>query len=52
MCIRDRSYDLQLKAPRIGNYDTELVREFFIAFVNNSGITMHINQIRGSNSHH
>jgi len=46
------SYDLQLKAPRIGNYDTELVKEFFIAFVNNSGITLHINQIRGSNSHH
>ena len=46
------SYDLQLKAPRIGNYDTELVREFFIAFVNNSGITLHITQIRGSNSHH
>ena len=46
------SYDLQLKAPRIGSYDTELVREFFIAFVNNSGITLHINQIRGSNSHH
>ena len=46
------SYDLQLKAPRIGNYDTELVREFFIAFVNNSGITLHINQISGSNSHH
>ena len=48
----DLSYDLQLKAPRIGNYDTELVREFFIAFVNNSGITLHINQIQGSNSHH
>ena len=46
------SYDLQLKAPRIGNYDTELVREFFIAFVNNSGITLHINQIQGSNSPH
>ena len=46
------SYDLQLKAPRIGNYDTELVKEFFIAFVNNSGITLHINQIQGSNAHH
>ena len=46
------SYDLELKAPRIGNYDTELVKEFFIAFVNNSGITLHINQIQGSNSHH
>ena len=46
------SYNLQLKAPRIGNYDTELVKEFFIAFVNNSGITLHINQIQGSNAHH
>ncbi len=46
------SYDLKLKAPRIGNYDTELVREFFIAFVNNSAITLHINQIQGTNSHH
>ncbi len=46
------SYDLKLRAPRIGNYDTELVREFFIAFVNNSGITLHINQIQGTNSHH
>ena len=46
------SYDLKLKAPKIGNYDTELVREFFIAFVNSSGITLHINQIQGTNSHH
>ncbi|ABM71523.1 Imidazoleglycerol-phosphate dehydratase [Prochlorococcus marinus str. MIT 9515] len=46
------SYGLKLKAPRIGNYDTELVREFFIAFVNSSGITLHINQIEGRNSHH
>ena len=46
------SYDLKLKAPRIGNYDTELVREFFIAFVNNSGITLHKNHIQGTNSHH
>ena len=46
------SYNLQLQSPRIGNYDTELVREFFIAFVNNSGITLHINQIQGVNAHH
>ena len=39
------SYDLELKAPRIGNYDTELVKEFFIAFVNNSGITLHLSLI-------
>ena len=46
------SYNLDLKSSRIGNYDTELVREFFIAFVNNSGTTLHINQIQGVNSHH
>lgn len=46
------SYNLQIQSNRIGNYDTELVREFFIAFVNNSGITLHINQIQGVNAHH
>lgn len=46
------SYNLQIQASRIGSYDTELVREFFIAFVNNSGITLHINQIQGVNAHH
>ena len=46
------SYNLNIKAPKIGNYDTELVREFFIAFVNNSGMTLHINQLQGINGHH
>ena len=46
------SYNLQMQSSRIGTYDTELVREFFIAFVNNSGITLHINQIQGVNAHH
>ena len=46
------SYDLNIKTAKIGNYDTELVREFFIAFVNNSGITLHINQLQGVNAHH
>ncbi len=46
------SYNLKLQSSKIGSYDTELVREFFIAFVNNSGITLHINQIQGINAHH
>tara|TARA_Y100000589_G_scaffold243081_1_gene230682 strand:+ start:280 stop:885 length:606 start_codon:yes stop_codon:yes gene_type:complete len=46
------SYDLSIKTAKIGNYDTELVREFFIAFVNNSGVTLHINQLQGINAHH
>ncbi len=46
------SYNLKIHSSKIGSYDTELVREFFIAFVNNSGMTLHINQIQGVNAHH
>jgi len=46
------SYNLEIQSFRIGTYETELVREFFIAFVNSSGITLHINQIQGLNAHH
>ena len=46
------SYGLQIPAQRIGSYDTELVREFFVAVVNNSGLTLHIRQLDGVNSHH
>ena len=46
------SYDLAIPAQRIGSYDTELVREFFVAVVNNSGLTLHIRQLAGVNSHH
>tara|TARA_Y100001933_G_scaffold116499_1_gene116545 strand:- start:416 stop:1018 length:603 start_codon:yes stop_codon:yes gene_type:complete len=46
------SYNLKIQSSKIGSYDTELVREFFIAFVNNSGITLHINQLQGVNAHH
>ena len=46
------SYNLKIHSLKIGSYDTELVREFFIAFVNNSGITLHINQLQGVNAHH
>ena len=46
------SYGLKIPSQRIGSYDTELVKEFFIAIVNNSGITLHIRQLDGSNSHH
>jgi len=46
------SYDLVIPAQRIGTYDTELVKEFFVAVVNNSGLTLHIRQLAGVNSHH
>ncbi len=46
------SYELQIPTQKIGTYDTELVKEFFGAIVNNSGLTLHIRQLSGSNSHH
>jgi len=44
--------DLEIPTEKIGTFDTELVREFFIAFVMNAGITLHIRKINGVNSHH
>jgi imidazoleglycerol-phosphate dehydratase len=46
------SYGLEIPSPRIGSYDTELVKEFFVAVVNNAGLTLHIRQLAGTNSHH
>ena len=46
------SYNLSIPTQKIGSYDTELVKEFFVAVVNNSGLTLHIRQLDGVNSHH
>ncbi len=46
------NYELEIPNQKIGTYDTELVKEFFVAIVNNSGLTLHIRQLNGSNSHH
>ena len=46
------SYNLEIPTQKIGSYDTELVKEFFVAVVNNSGLTLHIRQLNGVNSHH
>lgn len=39
-------------APMIGDFDTELVEEFFRAFAFNAGITLHVKVLYGKNSHH
>ena len=46
------SYGLEIPTQRVGTYDTQLVREFFVAVVNNSQMTLHIRQLDGINSHH
>ncbi len=39
-------------SPKIGSFDTELVREFFTAFAMNGGITLNVACLAGANSHH
>lgn len=46
------SYGLEIPTQRVGTYDTQLVREFFVAVVNHSQMTLHIRQLDGLNSHH
>jgi imidazoleglycerol-phosphate dehydratase len=40
------------KAEKIGQFDTELVREWFQAFAMNAGITLHVETLYGDNAHH
>lgn len=44
--------NLDLPTAKIGNFDTELVREFFQALSTHGGITLHIDKLHGFNSHH
>jgi imidazoleglycerol-phosphate dehydratase len=46
------NYGLQIPTQRVGTYDTQLVQEFFRAFVNHAQLTLHIRQLDGINSHH
>ena len=46
------AYDLDIPTQKVGTFDTELVEEFCLAFVRNAGLTLHIRQLAGRNSHH
>ena len=46
------SYNAEIPTEKVGDFDTELVREFFEAFVRKAEITLHIKRIDGYNSHH
>ena len=45
-------WNVDLPTAKIGTFDTELVREFFQAFATHGGITLHVDQLHGINSHH
>ncbi|MDQ6434182.1 imidazoleglycerol-phosphate dehydratase HisB [Mesorhizobium sp. LHD-90] len=45
-------WNVPFSAPKVGTFDTELVREFFHAFAQNAGITLHVTNLYGANNHH
>lgn len=45
-------YGLDIPTQKVGTFDTELVQEFLLAFVRSAGLTLHIRQLDGVNSHH
>ena len=45
-------WNVAFSAPKIGTFDTELVREFFQALAQNAGITLHVTNHYGANNHH
>jgi imidazoleglycerol-phosphate dehydratase len=45
-------WNVAFSSPKIGTFDTELVREFFQALAQNAGITLHVTNLYGANNHH
>ena len=45
-------YDMDLPTQKVGDFDTELDQEFWIAFAQNAGLTLHLRKMAGRNTHH
>ena len=45
-------YDLQIPTQKVGTFDTELTEEFYQGLTRRAGLTLHIRQLAGTNSHH
>ncbi len=45
-------YDLAIPTEKVGDFDTELTREFWLGFVRNAGCSLHLRSLAGDNSHH
>ncbi|MET0119874.1 MAG: imidazoleglycerol-phosphate dehydratase HisB [Candidatus Thiodiazotropha sp. 6PLUC9] len=46
------TYEVDFSRARIGDFDVDLLQEFFQGLVNHAGITLHIDNLRGTNAHH
>ena len=45
-------YNVEFRRARVGDFDIDLLREFFQGFVNHARVTLHIDNLRGENAHH
>lgn len=45
-------FDLEIPTEKVGDFDTELVKEFWLGFIRTAQCTLHIKQLAGENSHH
>jgi len=45
-------YQVPFTRARVGEFDVDLIREFFQGFVNHAAVTLHVDNLRGDNSHH
>ncbi len=45
-------FHVEFTRERVGEFDVDLIREFFQGFVNHAGVTLHIDNLRGLNAHH
>ena len=46
------AYDAEIPSQKIGTFDSELVKEFWLGFVRKANLTLHIRKLAGENSHH
>ena len=46
------NYEVYPPTEKVGEFDTELVKEFLLGFVRSAGITLHLQELAGENSHH
>ncbi len=45
-------YHVDYTRARVGDFDVDLILEFFRGFINHAGVTLHIDNLRGTNAHH
>jgi len=46
------AFDLEVPTEKVGDFDCELVREFWLGFIRRAAVTLHIKKLDGDNSHH